>query len=248
MARLRTPGEVLKAYRRLEQHHADAHCELVHENPFQLLVATVLSAQTTDVAVNKATPALFALFPTAEAMALAPDGAIEARITSIGMFRQKARNVRRLSEMLVETHGGRVPEPLDELVILPGVGRKTANVVLGVAFDKAEGVVVDTHVQRITQRLGWTRAVEPIRIEQDLMRLIPRADWSHVSHVLIFHGRRICGAQRPLCDGCPVKADCPSAGNAALVGRKPKKVRGSAKAKAAPAKTASKKTRRIARS
>ncbi len=223
--RLPTHDEVRTTYEHLAQHHNDAHCELVHENAFQLLAATVLSAQTTDVAVNKATPTLFARFPTPEAMAAAEEGAIEACVASIGMYRQKARHLRGLATMLVRDHGGAVPQTLAELIRLPGVGRKTANVVLGVAFRKSEGVVVDTHVQRISQRLGWTRAEDPIRIEQDLMRLLPRPDWSQVSHVLIFHGRRICGAQRPLCETCPVAAECPSAFKAVLVGRKPKKVR-----------------------
>lgn len=200
--------------------HPDAHCELDHRDAFQLIVATVLSAQSTDVTVNRVTPALFERWPNAKALSTADVSEVEAAINRLGMFRQKAKNLVGLARGLVRDHGGEVPERLDALVALPGVGRKTANVVLGVAFGKPEGVVVDTHVQRISQRLGWTREVTPEKIEADLMKLVPRADWDIVSHTLIFHGRRICSAQRPACAACPVNKACPSAFAAEGVGRK----------------------------
>ena len=222
-ARTRRPTapEILDAYRRLAKHHEDAHCELVHRDPFELLCATVLSAQTTDVAVNKITPKLFARYPDARALAKAKQDDVEELVNRIGMYRQKAKNLIALAKTLVDEHGAEVPRTLAELVELPGVGRKTANVVLGVAFHAAEGIVVDTHVQRIAQRLGWTKNTEPVKIEQDLCNVMPRADWDHVSHVLIFHGRRICGAIHPRCKECPVNDVCPSAFRAELVGRKP---------------------------
>ncbi len=206
--------------------HPDAHCELDHGSPFQLLVATVLSAQTTDVAVNKATPALFAAYPDARALAAAPTDDVEAKISTIGMFRQKTRNITKLATMLVEKHHGEVPRTLDALVALPGVGRKTANVVLGVAFGVPEGVVVDTHVQRLSQRLGLTTETEPEKIEKVLCEKLPREVWDITSHTLIFHGRRVCFARKPACDTCTVSALCPSAFVAEEVGRKPKRDRG----------------------
>jgi len=206
--------------RRLQRIHPDAHCELNHQSTFQLLCATVMSAQTTDVAVNKVTPDLFARFPTARDMAKAAPVDVEALINRIGMYRQKAKNVIALSKILVEQHDGEVPESLDSLVALPGVGRKTANVVLGVAFGKPEGVVVDTHVQRISQRLGWTKETDPVKIEKALCALLPRSDWDSTSHTLIFHGRRICFARKPNCEGCKVSDACPSAFRAENVGRK----------------------------
>lgn len=210
---------------RLKQIHPDAHCELDHQNAFQLLVATVLSAQTTDVNVNKATPKLFATYPDAKALAKAEAVDVEPLVSTLGFFRQKAKSIVGLSRMLVEKHGGEVPQSLDELVKLPGVGRKTANVVLGVIWNKPEGVVVDTHVQRISQRLGWTQNTDPVKIEQDLCNLLPRNEWDMTSHLLIFHGRRICFARKPNCEGCGVSDVCPSAFEAELVGRKPARVR-----------------------
>lgn len=212
-------------FRALIKAHPDAHCELVHDNEFQLLVATVLSAQSTDVAVNQVTPELFAVFPGPTEMARATPEQVEARINRLGMFRQKARHLVGLSKALVEHHRGEVPDTLDDLVALPGVGRKTANVVLGVAFGRPAGVVVDTHVQRVSQRLGWTRNTAPDKIEKDLMALLPHKDWDLVSHTLIFHGRRICSARRPACSTCPVHKRCPSAFQAENVGRKPPKKR-----------------------
>lgn len=212
-------------FRALVKAHPDAHCELEHGDPFQLLVATVLSAQSTDVSVNRVTPALFAAFPGPEQLAKARQDQVEALINRLGMFRQKAKNLVGLSKALVAQHGGTVPTSLDELVALPGVGRKTANVVLGVAFGKPAGVVVDTHVQRVSQRLGWTEHNTPDKIERDLMALIPRKDWDLVSHTLIFHGRRICSARKPACATCPVEKRCPCAFAAEKVGRKPPRKR-----------------------
>ena len=214
-----------RTFERLRAAHPDAHCELDHQNPFQLIVATVLSAQSTDVIVNKVTPELFAKYPDARALAAADPAVVEKIIGRLGMFRQKTKNLVGLAKKLVADHGGEVPRTLGELVKLSGVGRKTANVVLGVAFQAPEGVVVDTHVQRITQRLGWTRLTMPEAIEQDLMKLFPQKDWDMLSHVLIFHGRRICFARKPACATCPVRDACPSAFKAELVGRKAPRVR-----------------------
>ncbi len=210
---------------RLEAIHPDAHCELDHEGPFQLLVATVLSAQTTDVNVNKATPKLFAAYPDARTLASATQDDVEPLVSTLGFFRQKAKSIIGLSKKLVASHGGAVPRTLAELVELPGVGRKTANVVLGVTWNTPEGVVVDTHVQRISQRLGWTKNTDPVKIEQDLVKLLPREKWDRTSHVLIFHGRRICFARKPSCEKCGISDMCPSAFAAENVGRKPPRLR-----------------------
>jgi endonuclease-3 len=214
------PAQVALTYRKLRERHNDAHCELDHENAFQLILATVLSAQSTDVMVNKITPELFKRWPTPKALANADPAQVELVLSKIGMYRQKTKNVIGLSKRLIAEHGGEVPRTLAELIQLPGVGRKTANVVLGVAFGTPEGVVVDTHVQRISQRLGWTKHTEPAEIEQDLMVLFPRSEWDMLSHTLIFHGRRICAARKPACAACPVSVECPSAFNAENVGRK----------------------------
>jgi len=186
-----------------------------------LLVAIVLSAQTTDVAVNRALPALFADYPDVRTLAAAEPEAVAERLKTIGMFRQKAKHIVGLAKGLIERHGGQVPRDHDALLLLPGVGRKTANVMMGVAFGEATGVVVDTHVQRLSQRLGWTRQDKPDDIEKDLCKLFPREDWIMLSHVLIFHGRRVCTARSPACESCPVADACPSAGKAETVGRKP---------------------------
>ncbi len=187
-----------ETFRLLRAAHPDAHCELDHENPFQLLVATVLSAQSTDVAVNQVTPALFHRWPTPLELSQAQPSEVEATLARLGMFRQKTKNIIGLATRLVKEHGGAVPTTLAKLVELPGVGRKTANVVLGVAFGQPEGVVVDTHVQRVSQRLGWTSEVTPEKIERDLMDTFPNGDWDPLSHTLIFHGRRVCSAQARL--------------------------------------------------
>ncbi|WP_437787657.1 endonuclease III [Sorangium sp. So ce1097] len=218
------PGAAAQAtYARLRALHPDAHCELTHRSAFELLVATVLSAQTTDVLVNKVTPHLFGAYPDARALAGADPAEVAAllRRLGMGMFNQKARNVVGLAKGLVERHGGEVPRTLVELVKLPGVGRKTANVVLGVMFGAPEGVVVDTHVQRLAQRLGWTKSDKPEQIERDLGALFPQRDWDMLSHTLIFHGRRICFARKPACGGCGISDACPSAFHAENVGRKP---------------------------
>ena len=214
-----------KTLTRLAAIHPDAHCELVHESPFQLLCATVLSAQTTDVAVNKATPALFKKYPTAKALAKAEPLDIEPLVSTLGFFRMKAKSLVGLARKLVELHKGEVPRTLDELVKLPGVGRKTANVVLGVSWGTPEGVVVDTHVQRISMRLGWTKQTDPTKIEKELCEILPREAWDPASHVLIFHGRRVCFAAKPQCGDCGVSDVCPSAFRAENVGRKPKRAR-----------------------
>jgi endonuclease III len=211
-----------ETYARLRLAHPEAHCELDHRDPFTLLVATVLSAQTTDVLVNKVTPHLFKAYPDARSLGAA-DAADVARLLmerGMGMYNQKAKNIVGLARLLVEKHGGEVPRTLAELIELPGVGRKTANVVLGVAFGMPEGVVVDTHVMRLSQRLGWTKHSEPGPIELDLCKIFPREDWDMLSHTLIFHGRRVCFARKPACAGCTVNDVCPSAFNAENVGRK----------------------------
>ena len=221
----RTMAPPVEIYDRLAAIHPDAHCELDHENAFQLLCATVLSAQTTDVNVNKATPKLFALYPDAKALAKVEPLEIEPLVATLGFFRQKAKSLVGLSRALVERHGGEVPRTLDELVKLPGVGRKTANVVLGVMWNTPEGVVVDTHVQRLALRLEWTKQADPVKIEQDLCKLLPRERWNMTSHILIFHGRRICFARKPACATCGINDTCPSAFHAEQVGRKPTRPR-----------------------
>ncbi len=218
-------AEARALYDVIRARHPDAHCELEHSSPFQLIVATVLSAQSTDVMVNKVTPDLFRRWPGPAQLAQAAPADVEQALAKLGMFRQKAKNIIGLSKLLVERHGGEVPRTLAELVELPGVGRKTANVVLGVAFGQPEGVVVDTHVQRISQRLGLTRHDEPVEIEQDLMKLFDRSLWDPLSHTLIFHGRRICTARKPACAACPAQELCPSAFHAEQVGRKPPRLR-----------------------
>ena len=195
---------------RLKRAHPDAHCELDYKTPLQLLVATILSAQCTDKRVNMVTPQLFRTFPTAEAIANAPIDKLEDLIRSTGFFRNKAKSLIGLGKALVERHNGEVPDSMDELVKLPGVGRKTANVVLGNAFGRSEGVVVDTHVGRLSVRLGLTRQTDPVKVERELMPLFPREDWTNVAHVLIFHGRRVCDARAPKCDLCVVADICPS--------------------------------------
>jgi endonuclease-3 len=208
---------------RLHTIHPDAHCELLHEGPFQLLVAVVLSAQTTDRNVNLATPALFARYPDARSLAAADAADVAPFIASLSFYPTKAKHLVGLARLIVEAHGGEVPRTMAELRALPGVGRKTANVVLGDAFGRSEGVVVDTHVQRLSQRLGWSRETSPELIERDLMQLFPQKEWAQLAHVLIFHGRRICAARAPACATCGVASSCPSAGKAEQIGRKPPK-------------------------
>jgi endonuclease-3 len=196
--------------RRFPTIYPDAHCELDHANAFQLLVATILSAQCTDKRVNLVTPALFARFPDARALAAGSQEEVEEFVRSTGFYRNKATNLRAMAADLVARHAGEVPATMEELTALAGVGRKTANVVLGNAFNRAEGVVVDTHVARLSARLGLTRATDPVKIEADLMALLPRDRWTLWSHWLIFHGRRRCAARKPDCAGCELNDLCPS--------------------------------------
>ena len=198
-------------FARLREAYPEAHCALDHRNPLELTVATILSAQCTDVRVNLVTPALFARCRSAADYAAIPTAELEALIQSTGFFRNKARSIRGLGKALVERHGGEVPQSLDELVALPGVGRKTANVVLGNAFGRNEGVVVDTHVGRLARRLALSRADDPVKVERDLMPLFPRDEWTDLAHLLIAHGRAVCQARNPRCGDCPVAALCPSA-------------------------------------
>lgn len=198
--------------RRLARLYPRASCSLDHAGPFQLLIATILSAQCTDKRVNVVTPDLFARWPTAGTLAAASQDEVEDVIRSTGFFRAKARNIRGCCEALVERHRGQVPRVLEDLVKLPGVGRKTANVVLGSGFGLPTGVVVDTHVGRISRRLGLTRHADPVRAERDLMEVIPRAHWIAFSHRLIEHGRSVCTARRPRCEACPLADLCPRVG------------------------------------
>lgn len=201
-----------KVVRGLARDYADAECALVHNSPFQLLIATVLSAQCTDERVNIVTQDLFPRYPTAADLAPVPVKRIEKIIQSTGFFRNKAKNIKALSQALVNDHDGEVPQELDVLVKMPGVGRKTANVVLGTAFGLPTGVVVDTHVGRISKRLGLTEQTDPVKIEQDLMQVLPRKEWIDYSHRLIHHGRRVCRARKPLCDQCGFQKICPRIG------------------------------------
>jgi len=190
--------------------YPDAHCELNFKTPLQLLVATILSAQCTDKRVNMVTPSLFARYRSAADFARATPAELEKAIQSTGFFRNKARSIRAAATAIQTLHNGRVPQTMEELRALPGVGRKTANVVLGNAFSKNEGVVVDTHVARLSQRLGLTTHKDPEKIERDLMKLIQQKDWTNWSHWLIWHGRRRCFARKPDCPNCDVLKLCPS--------------------------------------
>jgi endonuclease-3 len=194
----------------LKELYPDAHCSLDFQTPLQLVVATVLSAQCTDERVNMTTPALFKRFKTAKDYATAPEGELEKLIQSTGFFNAKAKNLRGLGRALLERHGGQVPKTMEELHALPGVGRKTANVVLGNAFGINVGVTVDTHVGRLSNRLGLTKFDDPVKIEQDLMQIVPQRDWALWSHLLIAHGRAVCQARRPMCEACALLPHCPS--------------------------------------
>lgn len=196
---------------RLKREYPDAHCELDHRSPYELLAATILSAQSTDRRVNMVTPALFREYPSPAALTEAEPEAVEALIRSTGFFRAKTRSLLGMARGIVERHGGTVPDSMDELTALPGVGRKTANVVLGNAFGKNEGIVVDTHVKRLVVRLGITSETDPEKVEQVLIPLVPRQDWTILSHLLIFHGRRVCVARLPRCGDCVLNDICPSA-------------------------------------
>jgi len=192
------------------QVYPDAHCELDFENPLELVVATILSAQCTDKRVNLVTPALFKKYRTAADYAKAPQAELETAIKSTGFFRSKAKNIRGAMRAIAEEHNGKVPDTMEKLRQLPGVGRKTANVVLGNAFGKNEGIVVDTHVARLSQRLGLTKQKNAEKIERDLMKLVPRKHWTNWSHWLIWHGRRRCYARKPDCSNCEVFRLCQS--------------------------------------
>jgi len=195
----------------LKAAYPDARTELDWSNPLELLVATILSAQTTDVQVNRVTESLFSKYRTAEDYADSTLDELEENIRPTGFYRNKARSLRGMASALVEEHGGEVPRTMSELVALPGVGRKTANVVLGNAFGTNEGIVVDTHVRRVSGRLGLTEGSDPVKIEQELMRLVPEEDWTIFSHLLILHGRRTCKARKPDCPNCILNDICPSA-------------------------------------
>ena len=201
------PKEV---YARLSALYPDAHCELDFRSPLQLLIATILSAQCTDKRVNMVTPALFAKYSTARALAAANPEQLEELIKPTGFFRNKTRSLIGMAKGVSKSHGGEVPRTMDELVALPGVGRKTANVILGNAFATNEGVVVDTHVGRVSLRLGLITETDPVKAEQQLMKLFPQENWAMLSHLLIFHGRRICVARVPKCGICPLNDICPS--------------------------------------
>lgn len=200
--------EVLK---RLKARYPDARCALDHQSPYQLLVATILSAQCTDVRVNMVTPALFQRYPTAHQLARANPAELEEMIKSTGFFRNKTRSLIGMAQAVVADHAGELPRTMEELRKLPGVGRKTANVVLGNAFGIDEGIVVDTHVTRLSQLLGWTTNSDAEKIEEDLMKLFPKKEWTLLSHLLIFHGRQVCIARRPQHQICVLNDICPSA-------------------------------------
>lgn len=202
---------VARVLRGLGQMYPTADCELRWETPFELLCATILSAQCTDARVNQVTPHLFARWPDAQALASAEGLELEDVIRSTGFFRNKARNLLGMAQTLVAKHKGQVPRTMEEMLELPGVARKTANVVLGTAYGLTTGVVVDTHVIRLSRRLGLSRNDDPKKIELDLMQTVPREDWIHFSHRLIWHGRRLCDARRPRCESCALAPDCPSA-------------------------------------
>ncbi len=198
--------------RALARQYPDATCALNHRNPYELLVATILSAQCTDQRVNMVTKDLFKTYPTAAHLARVPIRTLEKAIESTGFFRNKAKNIKQCCQQLVEQYDGQVPKDLEQLVQLPGIGRKTANVVLGTAYGLPTGVVVDTHVARISRRLGLTREKDPVKIERDLMQLLPRKHWIDFSHRMIHHGRQVCKARRPLCDECSLAKLCPRIG------------------------------------
>ncbi len=201
-----------RVLRRLKADHGDAYCALNYDTPVQLLVATILSAQCTDERVNIVTEKLFADHPTAEALAKLPIKRLEKYVQSAGFYRNKAKNIKACCESLVNQYDGQVPQDLEKLVQLAGVGRKTANVVLGTAFGIASGVVVDTHVGRISRRTGLTDETDPVKVEKDLIELLPRTRWVDFSHQMIYHGRRVCDARRPDCMICSMKQFCPRVG------------------------------------
>lgn len=201
-----------RVYRILDKTYPGAQCALRHDGAFQLLIATILSAQCTDKRVNMVTPALFRKYPTPQAMAQAATDDLEVLIRTTGFYRNKAKSIAGASRRIVEQFAGNVPDSMDDLLTLPGVARKTANVVLGNAFGINAGVVVDTHIARLSSRLGFTTHHDPVKIERDLEQLFPRHKWTMLAHLLIFHGRQICAARRPRCNICPLFKDCPKIG------------------------------------
>ncbi len=201
-----------RVVRHLAKHYGDAECALNFESPFQLLIATILSAQCTDERVNIVTADLFAKYPTAHDLAKATQKQVEKIVKSAGFYRAKAKNIRACARELVDKYDGQPPQQLDQLVALAGVGRKTGNVLLGTAFGIPSGVVVDTHVGRISRRLGITFEKDPVKVERDLMTVLPRKEWIDYSHRMIHHGRAICDARKPLCDACSMKNFCPRIG------------------------------------
>ena len=210
MAKPRTPnGRARRTHELLALEYPEALCELTHDNPFQLLIATIMSAQATDVGVNKVTPALFAKYPTAEDLAMAQQEDVEELIGSLGLFRAKSKNIITCAAQLVERHGGEVPTPMKDLTALAGVGRKTANVVRSVALD-APGLPVDTHVLRLSGRLGLTTETDPVKVETALNPMVPAMERGEFSLRMILHGRRVCGARKPQCGECVLAEFCPS--------------------------------------
>jgi endonuclease-3 len=205
-------ARVTTLIKKLKKVYPDAHCALIHRNAYELLVATILSAQCTDEKVNQVTPAVFEKYPGVKELSAANLPELEQMIRPTGFFKNKAKSIRGASEKIVQLYSGEVPRTMEELIELPGVGRKTANVVLGNAFQIPTGVVVDTHVARLSYRLGLTNQKDPVKIEQDLQRLVPKDDWIMFSHLLIFHGRQICKAVRPQCEKCFLNKDCPKRG------------------------------------
>ena len=199
-------------YEALAKLYPSAHCALIHRNAFELLVATILSAQCTDERVNMVTPELFKQYPTPQAMAKAKLEDLETLIRSTGFYRNKAKSIRGAALAITQDFGGNVPDTMDELLTLPGVARKTANVVLGNAFGKNEGMVVDTHIGRLSHRLGFTKHTDPKKVEQDLMALFPQDQWTMLAHLLIFHGRQTCKARKPICSECALYDHCPRVG------------------------------------
>ncbi|PQO38110.1 endonuclease III [Blastopirellula marina] len=205
-------AQARRVVRQLKKDYHDAECALNFDSPFQLLIATILSAQCTDVRVNIVTKDLFAKYPTAEKMAVAPVKTLEKIIQTTGFFRNKAKNIHAASQALVDDYDGEVPKDLAKLVELPGVGRKTANVVLGTAFGIPSGVVVDTHVGRLTRRLGLTEKADAVKVEEELMEVVPKKEWINFSHRLIHHGRAVCNARKPKCEECHFLKFCPQEG------------------------------------
>lgn len=204
------PDNVNSIITRLRESYPDAHCELEYDTPHQLLVATILSAQCTDKRVNQVTPQLFLSYPTVVDFATADRGELEEAVRSTGFYRQKAKYIQESSQTILHKYGGEVPGDMEDLLSLNGVARKTANVVLGEIFNVADGVTVDTHVKRLAKRLGLTAQTDPVRVEKELMAIIPPDSWIEISHLLIFHGRRCCYARKPDCANCPLKDLCPS--------------------------------------